>query len=70
MVDGQAHLARLCYRVVDVFDRYAIDRVGVDGPGFVVRNILNKGLRFMLVGKVQFYFIILFLVLGYYLLKV
>lgn len=70
VVDGWEYISKVCSQVVDTFDRYAIDKVGVDGCGFIIKNILNKGLRFILVGKVQFYFLVLFLVLGFYMLKI
>ena len=69
-VDGWQHISKICYRAADIFDRRAVDGVGVDGFGFLVKNILNKGMRFILIGKVQFYFIVLFLVLGFYIVKV
>lgn len=69
-VDGWQSVSKFCYRAIDFFDRYVIDGFSVDGVGFVVRNVLNKGLRFILVGKVQFYFIVLFFVLGLYMVKI
>ena len=69
-IDGWQHVSKYCSRISDLFDRYIIDRIAVDGFGFIVKSILNKGLRFILVGKVQFYFIILFLVLGFYMIKI
>ena len=69
-VDGWECVSRYCYRVADLFDRYAIDKIGVDGVGYMIKDILNKGLRFLLVGKVQFYFIVLFLVLGFYMFRI
>ena len=69
-IDGWQYVSKVCYRAADIFDRRVIDSVGVDGLGFIVKNILNKGLRFILMGKVQFYFIVLFFVLGLYMIKI
>ena len=70
VVDGWKHVSKVCYKAADGFDRYVIDKVAVDGCGFLIKRIINRGLRFILVGKVQFYFFILFLVLGFYMLKI
>ncbi|MCY4644591.1 MAG: NADH-quinone oxidoreductase subunit L [Bacteriovoracales bacterium] len=69
-IDGWEHISRYCYRIADFFDRYAVDKIGVDGFGFVIKDVLNKGLRFLLAGKVQFYFIVLFLVLAFYMFRI
>ena len=69
-IDGWQYVARFCSRTSNLFDHYIIDQAGVDGIGFVVRGVLNKILRSVLVGKVQFYFVVLFFVLGLYMVKI
>lgn len=69
-VDGWEKVTKVAYKISDAFDRKVIDQIGVDGPGFIVKNIFNKGIRFILTGRVQFYFIVLFLFLAFYMYKV
>ncbi len=69
-VDGWAKVSEVCYKFADAFDRRAIDQVGVDGPGFVIKNVFNKGIRFILTGRIQFYFVILFIFLAFYMYKI
>ncbi len=69
-IDGWASVTRYAYKIADVFDRRAIDQIAVDGPGFMVKNIFNKGIRFLLTGRIQFYFIVLFVFLAFYMFRI
>lgn len=69
-IDGWATVNKYAYKIADVFDRKAIDQFAVDGPGFVVKNIFNKGIRFLLTGRIQFYFIVLFVFLAFYMFRI
>lgn len=64
-VDGWESINRFLYRVSSWIDNNLVDQVMVDGTGFGVRAF-NTILRVVQTGKVQFYFIVLFVVLiGY-----
>lgn len=64
-VDGWEHINRFLYRVSAWIDNNLVDQVMVDGTGFGVRAF-NTVLRVIQTGKVQFYFLVLFVVLiGY-----
>ena len=70
VIDGWQYVLKVCYRASDIFDYYVIDRIWVDGVAKFVGIVLNRGLRIILVSRVQFYFIILFVVLGVYMFKI
>ena len=64
-VDGWESINRFLYRVSAWIDNNLVDQVMVDGTGFGVRAF-NTVLRVVQTGKVQFYFLVLFVVLiGY-----
>ena len=65
VVDGMAGVNRFLYRVSKWFDDVIIDAVGVDGTGVAV-NLFNLVLRIVQSGKIQFYFIMLVMVLASY----
>jgi NADH-quinone oxidoreductase subunit L len=65
LVDGWERVNALLYRFAKVFDNVFIDRIGVDGVGSSVR-LFNVVLRTVQSGKIQFYFIMIFLVLAGY----
>lgn len=64
-VDGWAAVNRFIFRVSKWFDDVIIDAIGVDGTGVAV-NLFNLVLRIVQSGKIQFYFIMLVMVLASY----
>ncbi len=64
-VDGVAVLNRYMFKASKWFDNVVIDAVGVDGTGVAV-NLFNLVLRIFQSGKIQFYFIMLIMVLASY----
>ena len=64
-VDGWAKVNRVMFKIAKWFDNVVIDAVGVDGTGVAV-NLFNLVLRIVQSGKIQFYFIMLIVVLGSY----
>ncbi|MGE3608874.1 MAG: NADH-quinone oxidoreductase subunit L [Bacteriovoracaceae bacterium] len=64
-VDGWAAVNRTLYRASKWFDNVVVDAIGVDGTGVAV-NIFNLVLRIVQSGKIQFYFIMLVMVLVSY----
>jgi NADH-quinone oxidoreductase subunit L len=64
-VDGWATVNRFLFRISKWFDNVIIDAVGVDGTGVAV-NLFNLVLRIVQSGKIQFYFIMLVVVLASY----
>src|SRR5690606_15286624 len=64
-VDGWAKVNRVMFKIAKWFDNVVIDAVGVDGVGVAV-NLFNLVLRIVQSGKIQFYFIMLIVVLGSY----
>ncbi|MFA7613050.1 MAG: proton-conducting transporter membrane subunit, partial [Candidatus Caldatribacteriota bacterium] len=64
-VDGWAKVNRVLFRIAKWFDNVVIDAVGVDGAGVAV-NLFNLVLRIVQSGKIQFYFIMLIVVLCSY----
>lgn len=64
-VDGWAAVNRVLYKSSKWFDNVIVDAVGVDGTGVAV-NLFNLVLRIVQSGKIQFYFIVLVLVLASY----
>ena len=64
-VDGWAKVNRVMFKIAKWFDNVIIDAVGVDGTGVAV-NLFNLVLRIVQSGKIQFYFIMLIVVLGSY----
>ncbi len=65
VVDGAAAVNRVMYKVAKWFDNVVIDAIGVDGTGVAV-NLFNLVLRIVQSGKIQFYFIMLVMVLASY----
>ncbi|MDD0854702.1 NADH-quinone oxidoreductase subunit L [Halobacteriovorax sp. GB3] len=66
-VDGWASVNRWLYTVAKWFDNLVVDTIGVDGTGASVR-FFNVILRTLQSGKIQFYFIMIILVLTGYIL--
>lgn len=64
-VDGWAAVSRTTYRFAKWFDTVVIDAMGVDGAGVAV-NLFNLVLRIVQSGKIQFYFIMMIMVLASY----
>ena len=64
-VDGWAAVNRVFYKSAKWFDNVVIDAVGVDGTGVAV-NLFNLVLRIIQSGKIQFYFVMLVMVLASY----
>lgn len=64
-VDGWAAVNRTLFRASKWFDNVIVDAVGVDGTGVAV-NVFNLVLRIVQSGKIQFYFIMLVMVLVSY----
>lgn len=65
VVDGWAAVNRVVFKASKWFDNVIIDAVGVDGTGVAV-NLFNLVLRIVQSGKIQFYFIMLVMVLASY----
>ena len=64
-VDGWESINRFFYKISAWIDDNLVDQLGVDGTGFSVRAF-NTALRLVQTGKIQFYFIVLFVILiGY-----
>jgi NADH-quinone oxidoreductase subunit L len=64
-VDGWASVNRWVFKASKWFDNVVVDAIGVDGTGVAV-NLFNLVLRIIQSGKVQFYFIMLIMVLASY----
>ena len=64
-VDGWAKVNRVAFKASKWFDDVVVDAVGVDGTGVAV-NLFNLALRIVKSGKIQLYFIVLFLTLVRY----
>lgn len=64
-VDGWQHVNRWFYKVTNWFDNLVVDTVAVDGTGASVR-FFNVVLRTLQSGKLQFYIIMIILVLTGY----
>lgn len=64
-VDGWAAVNRTLYRASKWFDNVVVDAIGVDGTGVAV-NLFNLVLRIVQSGKIQFYFVVLVMVLASY----
>jgi NADH-quinone oxidoreductase subunit L len=64
-VDGWAAVNRFIFRIAKWFDNVIVDAIGVDGTGVAV-NLFNLVLRIVQSGKIQFYFIMLIMVLASY----
>jgi NADH-quinone oxidoreductase subunit L len=64
-VDGWAAINRFLFKVSKWFDNVIIDAIGVDGTGVAV-NLFNLVLRIVQSGKIQFYFVMLVMVLVSY----
>jgi NADH-quinone oxidoreductase subunit L len=64
-VDGWATVNRWIFKTSKWFDNVVVDAVGVDGTGVAV-NLFNLVLRIIQSGKIQFYFIVLVMVLASY----
>lgn len=65
VVDGWAAVNRVLYKSAKWFDNVVVDAIGVDGTGVAV-NLFNLVLRIVQSGKIQFYFIMLIMVLASY----
>ncbi|HXH31821.1 MAG TPA: NADH-quinone oxidoreductase subunit L [Bacteriovoracaceae bacterium] len=65
VVDGMAVVNRVLFKASKWFDNVVIDAIGVDGTGVAV-NLFNLVLRIFQSGKIQFYFIMLIMVLASY----
>lgn len=64
-VDGWAKVNRVLFKASKWFDNVVVDAIGVDGTGVAV-NLFNLVLRIVQSGKIQFYFIMLIVVLASY----
>lgn len=64
-VDGWATVNRWAFKASKWFDNVIVDAIGVDGTGVAV-NLFNLVLRIIQSGKIQFYFIVLIMVLVSY----
>lgn len=64
-VDGWAAVNRVLFKASKWFDNVVVDAIGVDGTGVAV-NLFNLVLRIVQSGKIQFYFIMLVMVLASY----
>ncbi len=64
-IDGMASVNRVLFKASKWFDNVVIDAIGVDGTGVAV-NLFNLVLRIVQSGKIQFYFIMLVMVLASY----
>jgi len=64
-IDGMAVVNRWIFRASKWFDNVVVDAIGVDGTGVAV-NLFNLVLRIVQSGKIQFYFIMLVVVLASY----
>ena len=64
-VDGVAVVNRVLFKAAKWFDNVVVDAIGVDGTGVAV-NLFNLVLRIVQSGKIQFYFIMLIMVLASY----
>jgi NADH-quinone oxidoreductase subunit L len=64
-VDGWAAVNRVLFKASKWFDNVVVDAIGVDGTGVAV-NLFNLVLRIVQSGKIQFYFIMLIMVLASY----
>jgi NADH-quinone oxidoreductase subunit L len=64
-VDGWATVNRWLFKASKWFDNVVVDAIGVDGTGVAV-NLFNLVLRIVQSGKIQFYFIMLIMVLASY----
>lgn len=65
VVDGMAVVNRVIFKASKWFDNVVVDAIGVDGTGVAV-NLFNLVLRILQSGKIQFYFIMLVMVLASY----
>ncbi len=65
VVDGMATVNRVTFKAAKWFDNVVVDAIGVDGAGVAV-NLFNLVLRIVQSGKIQFYFIMLIVVLASY----
>ena len=66
-IDGWAPISKLFYTWSGMFDDVVIDSVGVDGTGASVR-FMNIILRTVQSGKIQFYFVVIIMVVASYLM--
>ncbi len=64
-VDGWATVNRWTFKAAKWFDNVIVDAIGVDGTGVAV-NLFNLVLRIVQSGKIQFYFVMLIMVLASY----
>jgi NADH-quinone oxidoreductase subunit L len=66
-IDGWESISRFLFTWSGRFDDVVVDSVGVDGTGASVR-FMNIILRTVQSGKIQFYFVVIILVVGSYLM--
>jgi NADH-quinone oxidoreductase subunit L len=64
-IDGWATVNRVIFKASKWFDNVVVDAIGVDGTGVAV-NLFNLVLRIIQSGKIQFYFVVLVMVLASY----
>lgn len=64
-IDGWAAVNRAFFKASKWFDNVVVDAIGVDGTGVAV-NLFNLVLRIVQSGKIQFYFMVLIVVLASY----
>lgn len=64
-IDGWATVNRWAFKASKWFDNVVVDAIGVDGTGVAV-NLFNLVLRIIQSGKIQFYFVMLIVVLASY----
>lgn len=64
-IDGWEHIIKSCSRAAGWFDNLFVDSIMVDGTGASVR-LFNVILRTLQTGKIQFYFVMMILVLVSY----
>ncbi|MCY4523536.1 MAG: NADH-quinone oxidoreductase subunit L [Halobacteriovoraceae bacterium] len=69
VIDGTSVVNRVCARISKRFDDLIIDSSLVDGTGVGIR-FFNMALRILQSGKIQFYFLIIILVLTSYILSI
>ena len=69
IIDGTSTLNNFCAQISKKFDDTVVDRFLVDGQGAGVR-FFNMALRILQSGKIQFYFLMIILVLMGYILSI
>jgi NADH-quinone oxidoreductase subunit L len=67
-IDGWQYITRKTFLASKWFDNVIVDSIAVDGSAVIV-NLFNLVLRVLQSGKIQFYFIVLILVLSGYIMS-